>query len=341
MPFYCCKCGQKLADGSMFCSNCGSRVGQTVEEKQPEPIVVDTPPAPVVEDVQPKEEVVAVVENTVEEASLEEEKYDVVLEKLGSNIIKLSAAFKQIFGEDLAQAKARVDRSGVQTLPYTLLEGVSKEKALNAKKLLCDAGATVSIKNSVGKKLTESDIKFGEEDTPEKAKKENSFKILKLIRSTIFLVCSILLVFLPLFYAATTDIDGNEIINSYSMCTIIIKTITPVLQGEFSFSVYNIGSFIGLFYVIIALTTMIPIIYNTCMLVYNDITNLVNKKSNAKFSKFSAWRNLGSFFANLVFILWLVGFANKIYVARIIIILGLYLAAAILDNVLEKKRDNI
>ena len=76
-------------------------------------------------------------------AAEEEEKtdFDVVLEGFGSNKIAVIKVVRELTGLGLKEAKEAVDGA-----PKTLLEGVNKEKADEAKAKLEEAGAAVSVK---------------------------------------------------------------------------------------------------------------------------------------------------------------------------------------------------
>ncbi|MBS5451310.1 MAG: 50S ribosomal protein L7/L12 [Coriobacteriia bacterium] len=76
-------------------------------------------------------------------AAAEEEKteFDVVLEGFGANKIAVIKVVRGLTDMGLKEAKEAVD--GV---PTTLLTGVNKEKADDAKKQLEEAGATVTVK---------------------------------------------------------------------------------------------------------------------------------------------------------------------------------------------------
>ena len=76
-------------------------------------------------------------------AAAEEEKteFDVVLESFGANKIAVIKVVRELTGLGLKEAKEAVDGA-----PKTLLEGVNKEKADEAKAKLEEAGATASIK---------------------------------------------------------------------------------------------------------------------------------------------------------------------------------------------------
>ena len=76
-------------------------------------------------------------------AATEEEKteFDVVLESFGANKIAVIKVVRELTGLGLKEAKEAVDGA-----PKTLLEGVNKDKADEAKAKLEEAGATASIK---------------------------------------------------------------------------------------------------------------------------------------------------------------------------------------------------
>ncbi len=76
-------------------------------------------------------------------AAAEEEKteFDVVLESFGANKIAVIKVVRELTGLGLKEAKEAVDGA-----PKTLLEGVNKEKADEAKAKLEEAGATASVK---------------------------------------------------------------------------------------------------------------------------------------------------------------------------------------------------
>ncbi len=71
----------------------------------------------------------------------EKTEFDVVLESFGANKIAVIKVVRELTGLGLKEAKEAVDGA-----PKTLLEGVNKEKADEAKAKLEDAGATVSVK---------------------------------------------------------------------------------------------------------------------------------------------------------------------------------------------------
>ena len=71
----------------------------------------------------------------------EKTEFDVVLEGFGSNKIAVIKVVRELTGLGLKEAKDAVDGC-----PKTLLEGVNKEKADEAKAKLEEAGAAVTIK---------------------------------------------------------------------------------------------------------------------------------------------------------------------------------------------------
>ncbi len=77
------------------------------------------------------------------ESAQEEEKteFDVVLTSFGSNKVPVIKAVRALTGLGLKEAKAAVEGA-----PKAIKEGVSKEEAEEAKKVLEEAGATVEIK---------------------------------------------------------------------------------------------------------------------------------------------------------------------------------------------------
>lgn len=77
------------------------------------------------------------------EAAPAEEKtsFDVILKEAGSNKIQVIKVVRQLTNLGLKEAKDLVDNA-----PKPVKEGVSKEEAEEAKKLLEEAGATVEIK---------------------------------------------------------------------------------------------------------------------------------------------------------------------------------------------------
>ena len=78
-----------------------------------------------------------------EEAAAEEkDEYDVVLKAAGSNKIAAIKAVRQL-NQSLGLKEAK---ELVESAPKTILEGVKKEEAENAKKILEEAGAQVELK---------------------------------------------------------------------------------------------------------------------------------------------------------------------------------------------------
>lgn len=71
----------------------------------------------------------------------EQTEFDVILAAAGDKKVNAIKAVREITGLGLKEAKAAVDGA-----PSTIKEGVSKEDAEAAKKILEDAGATVEIK---------------------------------------------------------------------------------------------------------------------------------------------------------------------------------------------------
>lgn len=78
-----------------------------------------------------------------EAAPAEEEKteFDVVLASFGSNKVPVIKAVRALTGLGLKEAKEAVEGA-----PHTIKEGVSKDEAEEAKKVLEEAGATVEVK---------------------------------------------------------------------------------------------------------------------------------------------------------------------------------------------------
>jgi len=75
------------------------------------------------------------------EAEEEKTEFDVVLEAIGDEKIKVIKAVRELTGLGLKDAKELVDGA-----PKPVKEGVDKETAQEAKKKLEDAGAKVSVK---------------------------------------------------------------------------------------------------------------------------------------------------------------------------------------------------
>jgi len=76
-----------------------------------------------------------------EAAAEEKTSFDVILQSAGSNKIQVIKVVRQLTNLGLKEAKDLVDNA-----PKPVKEGVSKEEAEEAKKLLEEAGATVEIK---------------------------------------------------------------------------------------------------------------------------------------------------------------------------------------------------
>ena len=74
-------------------------------------------------------------------AAAEQTVFDVVLASLGDKKVGVIKAVRGLTGLGLKEAK-----DAVESAPTTLKEGVTKEEAEEAKKLLEEAGATVEIK---------------------------------------------------------------------------------------------------------------------------------------------------------------------------------------------------
>ena len=75
------------------------------------------------------------------EEAEEKTEFDVVLEEIGSEKIKVIKAVRELTGLGLKDAKEAVDGA-----PNPIKEGVDKETAEEAKKKLEDAGAKVTMK---------------------------------------------------------------------------------------------------------------------------------------------------------------------------------------------------
>ena len=87
---------------------------------------------------------VAAAPATAQEAAPEEEEkteFDVILKEIGPKKIQVIKAVREFTTLGLREAKAVVDEA-----PSTVLKGVSKEEAEEAKKKLEAAGATAEIK---------------------------------------------------------------------------------------------------------------------------------------------------------------------------------------------------
>lgn len=74
-------------------------------------------------------------------AAVEQTEFDVVLASFGDKKVGVIKAVRALTGLGLKEAK-----DAVEAAPATLKEGVSKDEAEEAKKLLEEAGATVEIK---------------------------------------------------------------------------------------------------------------------------------------------------------------------------------------------------
>ena len=74
-------------------------------------------------------------------AAEEKTEFDVVMTSFGAEKIKVIKVVREITGQGLAEAKAKVE--GV---PAKIKEGISKEDAEAIKEKLAEAGATVEIK---------------------------------------------------------------------------------------------------------------------------------------------------------------------------------------------------
>ena len=75
------------------------------------------------------------------EAAEEKTEFDVILKEAGANKIGVIKVVRALTSLGLKEAKEKVDGC-----PSTLKEGVSKDEAEEAKKLLTEAGATVEVK---------------------------------------------------------------------------------------------------------------------------------------------------------------------------------------------------
>ena len=84
---------------------------------------------------------VAAVAGAGADAEEEKTEFDVVLESFGANKIAVIKVVRELTGLGLKEAKEAVDGC-----PKTLLEGVNKDKADEAKAKLEEAGATASVK---------------------------------------------------------------------------------------------------------------------------------------------------------------------------------------------------
>ena len=74
-------------------------------------------------------------------AAAEQTEFDVVLASFGDKKVGVTKAVRGLTGLGLKEAK-----DAVEAAPTTLKEGVTKDEAEEAKKLLEEAGATVEIK---------------------------------------------------------------------------------------------------------------------------------------------------------------------------------------------------
>jgi large subunit ribosomal protein L7/L12 len=74
-------------------------------------------------------------------AAEEQTEFDVVLASFGSNKVAVIKAVRSLTGLGLKEAKEAVEGA-----PTTVKEGVSKDEAEDAKKLLEEAGASVEVK---------------------------------------------------------------------------------------------------------------------------------------------------------------------------------------------------
>ncbi|MBF8780164.1 50S ribosomal protein L7/L12 [Pseudomonas fulva] len=74
-------------------------------------------------------------------AAEEQTEFNVVLKAAGDKKVNVIKAVRELTGLGLKEAKEKVDGA-----PQTLLEGVSKEAAEDAKKKLEEAGAEVEVK---------------------------------------------------------------------------------------------------------------------------------------------------------------------------------------------------
>lgn len=83
----------------------------------------------------------APVAGAQEAAAEEKTSFDVILKDAGSNKIQVIKVVRQLTNLGLKEAKDLVDNA-----PKPVKEGVSKEEAEEAKKLLEEAGAAVEIK---------------------------------------------------------------------------------------------------------------------------------------------------------------------------------------------------
>ena len=75
------------------------------------------------------------------DAAEEKTEFDVILKEAGANKIGVIKVVRALTSLGLKEAKEKVDGC-----PSTLKEGVSKDEAEEAKKLLTEAGATVEVK---------------------------------------------------------------------------------------------------------------------------------------------------------------------------------------------------
>ncbi len=79
--------------------------------------------------------------DSAQEAAAEKDSFDVILQAVGSDKIKVIKVVREVTGLGLKEAKDLVDGA-----PKPLKEGVSKEEAESIKAKFAEVGATVEIK---------------------------------------------------------------------------------------------------------------------------------------------------------------------------------------------------
>lgn len=84
---------------------------------------------------------VAVAGAAAAPAEEEKDEFDVILEEIGSEKIKVIKVVREITGLGLKEAKAAVEAA-----PNTIQEGIAKDKAEEIKAKLEEAGAAVTLK---------------------------------------------------------------------------------------------------------------------------------------------------------------------------------------------------
>lgn len=345
MTYYCNKCGKKISSDSVFCNYCGEKV-VILEENMPE--TVEEEKLEVEQKQEPVQEVIEPVENNVSqevEVSVAEKQesqevisekeenqviiskqpepealYNVLLTSAGTNLVKVLEDIQKKFNLSLQETLKKTSK-----LPIVIEENCDEATALSIMTEWKKTGAKIKIVNVSTNKESKKEKKVG-------AKKSLlTVKILKLIRSSLFFIGAILMLFLPIVYNKCV-IEEITYKKGYSIFNLLVVYAKALFNGTMQISIYNLE----IIFIVILVVFLVPLFYSTATLFINDVLSFTKYKDKRKVLMFNGWKALGQIGLELLYIMLFLSL-DGVYISTVIVLLALYLIAAIIENVAKNK----